>query len=271
MKNKFKIYLAMLSLTAVSSPAVAVDISDTVLGAAASDIYFGLKVQDNVRTSKSGSLDISGTAGCASKCVATSGLGASPFVDLYASQVYDPYVGGGFARIVLQYFVQYNNAADSSPYDVTLKSSDILDIAPGSYGQTNLAFGPAFDRYGSYTFGSLLLNATHCAGACSPVVGTGVDGGPIGSYSVSMLANTPYLVRLTAVISPNDDGSVSHAAIDPTFSTTATGGKFVFSPGVFAVAAVPEPATWAMALLGFGLIGFELRRRRNQVSVATHA
>ena len=50
----------------------------------------------------------------------------------------------------------------------------------------------------------------------------------------------------------------------------------VFSPGTFtfggfsrgtltvsrAVAAVPEPATWAMLILGFGLIGGAMRRRR---------
>jgi hypothetical protein len=29
-----------------------------------------------------------------------------------------------------------------------------------------------------------------------------------------------------------------------------------------AVAAVPEPATWAMILMGFGAIGFASRRRR---------
>jgi hypothetical protein len=28
--------------------------------------------------------------------------------------------------------------------------------------------------------------------------------------------------------------------------------------------ALPEPATWAMMLLGFGGIGFQLRRRRSQ-------
>ena len=28
-------------------------------------------------------------------------------------------------------------------------------------------------------------------------------------------------------------------------------------------AAVPEPATWAMMLLGFGAIGFGMRRRRS--------
>jgi len=29
------------------------------------------------------------------------------------------------------------------------------------------------------------------------------------------------------------------------------------------VAAVPEPATWAMMLLGFGAIGFTMRRRKD--------
>jgi hypothetical protein len=28
------------------------------------------------------------------------------------------------------------------------------------------------------------------------------------------------------------------------------------------MAAVPEPGTWAMMLLGFGAIGFSMRRRR---------
>ena len=33
-----------------------------------------------------------------------------------------------------------------------------------------------------------------------------------------------------------------------------------------AVAAVPEPATWAMMLVGFGGIGFAMRRRKNGVT-----
>lgn len=32
--------------------------------------------------------------------------------------------------------------------------------------------------------------------------------------------------------------------------------------GVINLAAVPEPATWAMMLLGFGAVGFAMRRRR---------
>lgn len=35
------------------------------------------------------------------------------------------------------------------------------------------------------------------------------------------------------------------------------------------VPAVPEPATWAMMLLGFGGVGFQLRRRRKPTSITT--
>jgi hypothetical protein len=31
---------------------------------------------------------------------------------------------------------------------------------------------------------------------------------------------------------------------------------------------VPEPATWAMMLFGFGAIGFWLRRRRTRLAIA---
>jgi hypothetical protein len=36
----------------------------------------------------------------------------------------------------------------------------------------------------------------------------------------------------------------------------------VFSPAPLSIAAVPEPATWALFILGFGLTGFALRRAR---------
>ena len=48
---------------------------------------------------------------------------------------------------------------------------------------------------------------------------------------------------------------------------TATGGGFSQVSQVRvgdAVAAVPEPATWAMMLMGFGAAGYSMRRRRSQ-------
>jgi hypothetical protein len=43
------------------------------------------------------------------------------------------------------------------------------------------------------------------------------------------------------------------------------GGDLTFTPSV------PEPATWAMMLLGFGAIGFQLRRRRTGAALTQFA
>jgi hypothetical protein len=47
------------------------------------------------------------------------------------------------------------------------------------------------------------------------------------------------------------------------------GGGFYSTPN--ATAAVPEPATWAMMLLGFGGVGFQMRRQRRKGSFLTQA
>jgi hypothetical protein len=35
------------------------------------------------------------------------------------------------------------------------------------------------------------------------------------------------------------------------------------------VGAVPEPSTWAMMLIGFGAIGFAVRRQKNKTALTT--
>ena len=47
-------------------------------------------------------------------------------------------------------------------------------------------------------------------------------------------------------------------------SVVGTSGNGSYA-GVINVAAVPEPGTWAMMLLGFGAAGYAMRRRRKQV------
>jgi hypothetical protein len=56
--------------------------------------------------------------------------------------------------------------------------------------------------------------------------------------------------------------------LDPgtyTLTITGTRGNSGSFGGNVAFQAVPEPATWAMMLLGFGAIGWQLRRRRTQM------
>lgn len=60
-------------------------------------------------------------------------------------------------------------------------------------------------------------------------------------------------------------GIIRFNGYDPTpgvFSFTAQGTQITSFSASAISAAVPEPATWAMMLLGFGAIGFAMRRRR---------
>ncbi len=60
----------------------------------------------------------------------------------------------------------------------------------------------------------------------------------------------------------SDNHTVGH------FLTKGTGTSVPLSPGSFPAGAVPEPATWAMMLGGFGLVGASVRRRRSTVVAA---
>ncbi len=60
----------------------------------------------------------------------------------------------------------------------------------------------------------------------------------------------------------SDNHTVGH------FLTEGTGTGVPLSPGSFPTGAVPEPATWAMMLAGFGLVGATVRRRRDIGTVA---
>ena len=56
----------------------------------------------------------------------------------------------------------------------------------------------------------------------------------------------------------------SGTTLEPTFLS----GTYGFAPGYRLTIsnAVPEPATWAMMIVGFGLVGLSARRRREAVA-----
>jgi hypothetical protein len=111
-----------------------------------------------------------------------------------------------------------------------------------------------------------------------------------GSYTLSfdLAGNARNDGSKTTVITlGNFTQSITLAATDPyalhTLSFTTTGGNLVFSDlsggsnnignildnvTLATVAGIPEPATWAMMLLGFAGLGFAFRQSRRKVSFA---
>lgn len=72
--------------------------------------------------------------------------------------------------------------------------------------------------------------------------------------------------------------SLAFTGLTPAFTVAANGygtpfnaniaGSFAGSPDAGPQGGVPEPASWAMLLAGFGLVGFTARRRAGMITVA---
>jgi hypothetical protein len=187
-------------------------------------------------------------------------FGADPSVSVAIA----PAVGvAGDGIVDIVYSVEY---VDPSPMPsvvtVDFKGGDSLSVGAGSGTASSLlyvfvaGFTPFPVAYYPYI-------GRHCVSTelgCD--LGTNAAGGPYGAQSFDMAPNTIYHVEMKAWVSGY---ATSSAAVDPTFSAPAGApGRFIFSPDV---AAVPEPATWSVMLLGFGSVGAAMRARRRRASV----
>ncbi|WP_428332922.1 PEPxxWA-CTERM sorting domain-containing protein [Novosphingobium sp.] len=110
--------------------------------------------------------------------------------------------------------------------------------------------------------------ASGCFGSITCVIDVKVAGGD--DYILLTAENV--LKKNTRIVA-TDVSKVKNpilAAIDKglvTLDTSkATGNSFVV-----ATSAVPEPSTWAMMLVGFGLVGFGMRKRSNVRTTASYA
>jgi hypothetical protein len=111
-------------------------------------------------------------------------------------------------------------------------------------------------------YGVTLTTTASGAGADNDVDITGalITGGSLGGGSVSLatLFNNDILESYGIFDLFLGAGQYT-LTIDGTRGTTGSfGGSVAFN-------AIPEPATWAMMLLGFGAVGFAMRRRRAPV------
>ena len=102
-------------------------------------------------------------------------------------------------------------------------------------------------------------------GFTGSVLNSGPDGVPGGFDDVTVIGP----VAATANCGPSCQGFGGSAVLDAGsyyLNISGTGGNTSGYGGDLSVAAVPEPSTWAMLLLGFCGVGlFSMRRRNNQL------
>lgn len=130
---------------------------------------------------------------------------------------------------------------------------------------TNSGIGPApasTTIYGIDTVtGSLMTSASPNGGVYSSVGSLGVQLGNSGNvgFDISGLTSTAYMNVNNAFYTINlGTGAAS-------FVGNVGSGSLI---GITATNVVPEPATWAMMIAGFGIVGASMRRRRRNHAIA---
>lgn len=133
---------------------------------------------------------------------------------------------------------------------------------------------------GSFNLGTIAGQSGATSGALSSSVeGSGADIVYTSDFvSFANTTNRDLSLSLTSIVSLVNSvnrglNNTSTTGVGPnalrSFRATATGS---FSsdpaPGVTVFAAVPEPQSWAMFVVGFGLVGFGYRRRQQAIATA---
>jgi hypothetical protein len=176
----------------------------------------------------------------------------------------------------LRYFFTVNGPATGTSVDVNFLANASVTGTPfngAGSGRGIVEFQTSFGIDNYVDFGTGKLNQ---------VIGSGVPStfDPASftmSNKATLTTGTVYTVYLRAWVYANGDGAVGTAYIDPYIFvdlTTPNAGLYTVttSPEIGndpITAAVPEPSTWAMMLLGFAGVGYMTYRRRRTAAPAT--
>ena len=175
------------------------------------------------------------SAAAAAALAISSTANAAVIVTVPAPPVYTPPTSGGLIGQVAA------GATNTDTFTFNVVGSAAL--FSGQLSNTGMSSGP-----GNLNFSNILLD------------------GVSGLFS---LVTLPGSAETWACCTPNGNGSVLLGVGEHRLMYTVTNVSNVLGTYSgnfnFAVAPVPEPATWAMMLLGFAGIGFAMRRSRKPV------
>jgi hypothetical protein len=153
-------------------------------------------------------------------------------------------------------------------------SATISARGSASDGAAGSAIGGGIAYLQIYSGSDVLVNDYACAGsgeyACAPDESSAI----FLNQSFSLVANQYYTIYMSiaadadateAYASSSSEASASayldpYIVIDPSY---ASDYSLYVTPGIGNAAAAPEPAAWALLLLGVGVLGADLRTRRS--------
>ncbi len=156
--------------------------------------------------------------------------------------------------------------------NITAPTTRLIDrTANGSSGLIRA------DGQNTDTFTFTLTNAT--AIAVSSLTNSSVNGSGVFDFTSVQITGGSLVNPATYTIDPRDNFGSETAKLGPTTLLagnytltvvgTVTGQPATYGGNItFAAAAVPEPATWGLMVLGFGAIGGALRTSRRKVVFA---
>ncbi|PZU09869.1 MAG: PEP-CTERM sorting domain-containing protein [Sphingomonas sp.] len=180
---------------------------------------------------------------------AAAGLGSGPFGTVSVTESWGSLI---FSQTLASGYRIHDGNANHNAFSFSLVGDPAITISALTSGFAVVTpAGVTAPPFGSFDY------AIDCTTACGPGYGGGFD----GTLSFTVTANSG-LLSLASL----DFNTVSGANI---YFTTdlVNGAGSTGNIGATAIA-LPEPASWAMFIIGFGLVGSSIRRRKAAIRFA---